>query len=161
MPRGRASRSFLSARSSRTTSRSTPSSRSSWPRVTAPLRAAGYQVRDLMSTHEPREVDANRGATPLRNGAARITARRAVEAAARAFPQWSATPPGDRGGLLQRASELLMDRQAAIADLVTEETNGTIAWGMFNVQLGAGMLAYYANQADAPAEEQEIPSHIP
>jgi vanillin dehydrogenase len=31
---------------------------------------------------------------------------------------------------------------------------------MFNVQLGAGMLAYYAGQADALTEE-EIPSHIP
>jgi len=84
-----------------------------------------------------------------------------VEAAEKAFPQWSATAPGERGELLLRASELLMERQAAIAALVTEETNGTIGWGMFNVQLGAGMLAYYANQADAPAEEQELPSHIP
>jgi vanillin dehydrogenase len=31
---------------------------------------------------------------------------------------------------------------------------------MFNVQLAAGMLAYYAGQADALSEE-EIPSHIP
>lgn len=113
-----------------------------------------------MSTHELRDVDADGGAN-LRDGAARIAARRAVEAAEAAFPQWSATTPGERGGLLRRASELLLERQAAIAALVTEETNGTIGWGMFNVQLGAGMLAYYANQADAPAEEQEIPSHIP
>jgi acyl-CoA reductase-like NAD-dependent aldehyde dehydrogenase len=90
-----------------------------------------------------------------------VTARLAVEAAERAFPEWSATTPGERGVRLQRASELLMERQAAIAALVTEETNGTIGWGMFNVQLGAGMLAYYANQADVSAEEQEIPSHIP
>jgi vanillin dehydrogenase len=113
-----------------------------------------------MSTHELRDVDAGGGAN-VRDGAARIAARRAVEAAEAAFPQWSATTPGERGGLLRRASELLLERQAAIAALVTEETNGTIGWGMFNVQLGAGMLAYYANQADAPAEEQEIPSHIP
>jgi len=97
----------------------------------------------------------------MQDPAARITARLAVEAAAEAFPQWSATTPAERGGLLRRASELLMERQAAIAALVTEETNGTIGWGMFNVQLGAGMLAYYANQADVGAEEQEIPSHIP
>jgi len=84
-----------------------------------------------------------------------------VETAERAFPQWSATAPGERASLLQRASELLMERQAAIAALVTEETNGTLGWGMFNVQLGAGMLAYYANQTDVTAEEHEIPSHIP
>jgi acyl-CoA reductase-like NAD-dependent aldehyde dehydrogenase len=66
------------------------------------------------------------------DGKARVAARAAVEAAERAFPQWSATTAGERGGLLQRASELLMERQAAIAALVTEETNGTIGWGMFN-----------------------------
>jgi len=93
--------------------------------------------------------------------AARANARRAIEAAERAFPGWSATPPAERRGLLQRASELLLERQADIAALVTEETGGTVGWGMFNVQLAAGMLAYYAGQADAPAEEQEIPSHIP
>jgi benzaldehyde dehydrogenase (NAD) len=32
---------------------------------------------------------------------------------------------------------------------------------MFNVQLGAGMLAYYAGQSDLSAEEEEIPSQIP
>lgn len=82
-------------------------------------------------------------------------------AAERAFRGWSETPSSERGGLLKGASELLMERQADIAALVTEETNGTLGWGMFNVQLGAGMLGYYAGQADAPAEEQEIPSHIP
>jgi vanillin dehydrogenase len=87
--------------------------------------------------------------------------RVAAEAAARAFPGWSSMAPGARGGLLQRASELLMERQREIAALVTEETGGTFGWGMFNVQLGAAMLAYSASQADAQAEEQEIRSHIP
>jgi benzaldehyde dehydrogenase (NAD) len=88
-------------------------------------------------------------------------ARAAVEAAERAFPGWSSMAPAARGGLLERASELLMERQPEIAALVTEETRGTFGWGMFNVQLGAGMLAYSASQADVQAEEQEIPSHIP
>ncbi len=104
-----------------------------------------------MTTHEVRGATAAEGTTP----------RLAVEAAERAFSQWSAMAPSERGSLLQRASELLMVRQAAIAALVTEETNGTLGWGMFNVQLGTGMLAYYAKHADATAEEQEIPSHIP
>jgi len=93
--------------------------------------------------------------------AARGGARAAVEAAEGAFPVWSATPPAQRRRLLERARELLMERQAAIAALVTEETGGTLGWGMFNVQLAADMLGYHAGQADAPAEEQEIPSHIP
>jgi vanillin dehydrogenase len=104
-----------------------------------------------MATHEVR------GATAAKGSTARLT----VEAAERAFPRWSAMSPSERGSLLQRASELLMERQTAIAALVTEETNGTLGWGMFNVQLGAGMLAYYADHADSSAQEQEIPSLIP
>jgi vanillin dehydrogenase len=104
-----------------------------------------------MTIHEVRGATGAKGSPPLL----------AVEAAERAFPKWSAMAPSERGSLLQRASELLIDRRAAIADLVTEETNGTLGWGMFNVQLGAGMLAYYADHADATVEEQEIPSRIP
>ena len=116
---------------------------------------------DLASAEETPSAGSVRAERRSTAAAARASASAAVEAAERAFPQWSAMPAVDRHGLLQRASELLMERQTEIAALVTEETNGTIGWGMFNVQLGAGMLAYYAGQADVPAEEQEIPSHIP
>jgi acyl-CoA reductase-like NAD-dependent aldehyde dehydrogenase len=88
-------------------------------------------------------------------------ARGAAAAAELAFPAWSAAPPVERSAVLERASELLMERQRDIATLVTEETGGTLGWGMFNVQLGAGMLAYYAGQSDLSAEEEEIPSTIP
>jgi len=94
-------------------------------------------------------------------GSNRELARGAAAAAELAFPAWSAAPPVERGRLLECASELLMERQRDIAALVTEETGGTLGWGMFNVQLGAGMLAYYAGQTDLSAEEQGIPSHIP
>jgi acyl-CoA reductase-like NAD-dependent aldehyde dehydrogenase len=93
--------------------------------------------------------------------ASREAARAAVVAAELAFPRWSATPPPERSRLLERASELLMERQRQIAALVTEETGGTLGWGMFNVQLAADMLAYYAGETDAPAEERELNSHIP
>src|SRR5215468_2636388 len=112
----------------------------------------------LPATGASSRADGGRAAA----AAARASARAAVEAAERAFPGWSATSPAERLGALQRASELLVERQADIAALVTEETGGTLGWGAFNVQLAAGMLAYYAGQAGAPAaEEQEIPSHIP
>ena len=91
----------------------------------------------------------------------RENARAAAAAAELAFSAWSVTPPFERSRLLKRASELLMERQHDIATLVTEETGGTVGWGMFNVQLGAAMLAYYAGQTDLSAEEEEIPSHIP
>lgn len=103
------------------------------------------------------------GTTQSSGGAAacREDARAAVVAAELAFPGWSATPPPERSRLLERASELLMERQREIATLVTEETHGTLGWGMFNVKLAADMLAYYAGETDAPTEEQELLSHIP
>jgi vanillin dehydrogenase len=117
----------------------------------------------LTSTKELQGAQASNGAERVGTAAAaRAHARAAVQAAEQAFAGWSAMAPSERRGLLERASGLLMERQAEIAALVTEETGGTLAWGMFNVQLGAGMLAYYAGETDAPAAaEQEIASHIP
>src|SRR5438270_2834747 len=98
-------------------------------------------TRGLTVTEELPGADLANGAE--RGGAAaaaRANARAAVEAAAGAFPGWAATAAAERGRLLERASEVLMERQTQIADLVTEETGGTRFWGMFNVELGAEML---------------------
>jgi acyl-CoA reductase-like NAD-dependent aldehyde dehydrogenase len=92
--------------------------------------------------------------------ATREDARAAVEAAREAFRDWSAQPPERRAEVLRRAPEILMERQQDIAQIVTDETGGTFGWGMFNVELGAGMLAFNAEQADKLSSEP-IPSHIP
>jgi acyl-CoA reductase-like NAD-dependent aldehyde dehydrogenase len=94
-------------------------------------------------------------------GSNREIIRGTATTAGLAFPAWSTAPSVERGRLLEHASELLRERQRDIAALVTEETGGTLGWGMFNVQLGADMLAYYATQTDLLAEEREIASHIP
>ncbi len=91
---------------------------------------------------------------------AKSEARAAVEAAERAFPAWSATPPAERRRLLERSKDLLLERQAHIARLIVEETRGTLRWGVFNVQLGAEHIAYAATQTDAATVER-IPSHVP
>lgn len=90
---------------------------------------------------------------------ARAGARAAVEAAESAFPGWSTTPGTERRRLLERARDLLTERQSDIASLVTEETRGTLGWGMFNVRLGAEHIAYAASQAETVSAE-DIPSHI-
>ena len=119
-------------------------------------------------TEHPRSAEALGGggagsadAVGAVSAAKREDARAAVVAAERAFPVWAATPPAERGRLLERASKLLMKRQGDIATLVTEETGATLGWSMFDVQKGSDMLAYYAGQTDARAEEREIPSGIP
>jgi acyl-CoA reductase-like NAD-dependent aldehyde dehydrogenase len=87
-------------------------------------------------------------------------ARAAVESARDAFPTWSATAPAERRRLLELARDLLLERQTDIAGLVSEETNATLGWGMFNVVLGAEHLGFAASQAE-PLEAEPISSHIP
>lgn len=64
------------------------------------------------------------------------------------------------GEILGKAADLLMERQQEIAEVVTEETGGVFGWGMFNVQLAAGMLREAAAQAYGLVGEV-IPSDVP
>jgi len=50
--------------------------------------------------------------------AKRLDARRAVEAAAAAFPAWRETPPAVKRRLFLKAADLLESRQAEIANLM-------------------------------------------
>ena len=52
-----------------------------------------------------------------------------------------------------------MERQEEIAGIVTEETGGVFGWGMFNVELAAGMLREAAAQAYSLIGEV-IPSDV-
>src|ERR1700733_12734673 len=92
--------------------------------------------------------------------AGREDARAAVDAAADAFGEWSRSAPAMRREILNKAADLMMDRQQEIAGIVTEETGGVFGWGMFNVQLAAGMLREAAAQAYGLVGEV-IPSDVP
>jgi acyl-CoA reductase-like NAD-dependent aldehyde dehydrogenase len=92
--------------------------------------------------------------------AGREDARAAVEAAQAAFAEWSASAPAVRRAILSKAADLLMERQEEIAGIVTEETGGVFGWGMFNVQLAAGMLREAAAQAYGLVGDV-IPSDVP
>jgi acyl-CoA reductase-like NAD-dependent aldehyde dehydrogenase len=86
-------------------------------------------------------------------------ARRAVEAATAAFPEWSETPISKRRELLERAAQIMDERAAEFAQIVADETGGTFGWGMFNVGLATGMLREAGVHA-AAVHDQEIHSHI-
>jgi vanillin dehydrogenase len=92
--------------------------------------------------------------------AGRDDARAAADAAQQAFPEWSRSAPGARRTILSKAGELMMERQQEIAQIVTEETGGVFGWGMFNVELAAGMLREAAAQAYGLVGEV-IPSDVP
>ena len=88
-------------------------------------------------------------------------AARAVEAAAAAFPEWSATPPARRAELLDAAADLLAGRAEEIAQTMTAEVGATFGWGMFNCTLAAGMLRHAASLAPTVDAERAIESAVP
>ena len=92
--------------------------------------------------------------------AGREDARAAVDAAQEAFAEWSRSAPGARRAILSKAADLMMERQTEIAQIVAEETGGVFGWGMFNVELAAGMLREAAAQAYGLVGEV-IPSDVP
>ncbi len=92
--------------------------------------------------------------------ASRDDARRAVDAAAAAFPAWSKTPAGERRTLLNAAADTLMAAAPDIAAAMTEEVGGTFGWGMFNCDLASRMLREAAAQAYSVVGEV-IPSDVP
>jgi vanillin dehydrogenase len=92
--------------------------------------------------------------------ASREDAKKAANSAGEAFAEWSASPPAKRRELLQKAAALLTERAEQVAAAATEETGATFGWGMFNVQLAAGMLGEAAAQAYAVTGEV-IPSDVP
>ena len=67
-------------------------------------------------------------------------AERAAEAAAAAFPAWSALGPNARRSLLNAAADALEARTGDFVALMREELRATEPWARFNVQLGAGMV---------------------
>ena len=87
-------------------------------------------------------------------------ARAAVDAAAAAFPAWSALGPGARRALLIKAAHALEAKGEAFAAAVASETGGSGLWAGFNVHLAAGMLLEAAALTTQISGEV-IPSDVP
>jgi len=82
---------------------------------------------------------------------------RAVQAAARAFPSWSATAPKDRGALLQKVSEGLQARSDELADTITHEVGmARSLTDMLQVALPIGEFAGNADRAATYAWQEEV-----
>ena len=67
-------------------------------------------------------------------------ARAACDAAAKAFPGWSATGPNARRKLLQEAAAKLRAHSADFSRLCVEETGAIGGWGHFNTAFAATLL---------------------
>jgi acyl-CoA reductase-like NAD-dependent aldehyde dehydrogenase/thiamine pyrophosphate-dependent acetolactate synthase large subunit-like protein len=84
----------------------------------------------------------------------------AVEAAAKAFPAWSATGPAERRALLLKAAAALEAKAPRFIAAMAAETGAAAPWAGFNVHLAAGMLQEAAAITTQIGGEV-IPSDVP
>ncbi|WCJ64358.1 aldehyde dehydrogenase [Agrobacterium tumefaciens] len=87
-------------------------------------------------------------------------ATKAVDAAAAAFPKWSATTPGERRRHLLAAAEALRAAGPQIIQAMKEEIGATEAWAGFNVMLASDMLVEAASLT-TQIKGEVIPSNRP
>ncbi|RQO45066.1 salicylaldehyde dehydrogenase [Variovorax sp. KBW07] len=84
----------------------------------------------------------------------------AVDAAQRAFAEWSQTGPGARRALLLKAAHALEARADAFVQAMARETGASALWAGFNVHLAAGILTEAASLTTQISGEV-IPSDVP
>jgi acyl-CoA reductase-like NAD-dependent aldehyde dehydrogenase len=87
----------------------------------------------------------------------REDARRAVAAAAAAFPAWSQAPPAVRQQVFLKAADILESRRDEVVSWLAGETGCTFGFGMFQVGFVPGLFRQAAALAYAPVG-QVIPS---
>jgi acyl-CoA reductase-like NAD-dependent aldehyde dehydrogenase len=90
----------------------------------------------------------------------RADARRAIEAAAAAFPAWSQSVPAERQAIFLKAADILESRRDEVVDLLARETGAGFGFGMFQMSFVPGLLRQAAAAAYAPLG-QIIPSDHP
>jgi acyl-CoA reductase-like NAD-dependent aldehyde dehydrogenase len=133
--------------------------------------AAETAVRDLCQYIGGEWVDAADGKTfedldPFTGdavarpaAAGRADAKRAVEAAAEAFPEWSQSPPAERQRIFLNAAQVLEGRHDEIVSWLARETGSTFGFALFQMGFVAGLLRQAAALAYAPIG-QVIPSDV-
>ncbi len=84
----------------------------------------------------------------------------AVDAAAKAFPAWSAMGPGERRALLLKAANALEAKTPQFIQAMAAETGAAAPWAGFNAHLAAGMLQEAASLTTQIGGEV-IPSDVP
>ncbi|MFE9422712.1 aldehyde dehydrogenase [Kitasatospora sp. NPDC006697] len=85
----------------------------------------------------------------------------AAEAAERAFPAWSALPPGERRRILWTAADIVEARAQELTEAITAEMGGPAVWGAYNVKALAEKIRYAASAAHEGLTGEVIPSETP
>ena len=105
----------------------------------------------------PANTDDVIGDIPL---ASREEARRAVEAAADAFPKWRSTPAPTRGRIVAQAARLLEQNKEELAQSLTREEGKTIAESRGELQRSINVADFCAGESRRLTGET-IPSELP
>lgn len=90
----------------------------------------------------------------------RADAKRAIEAAAAAFPAWSQTLPNERQALFLKAADILEKKRDEIITILAEETGCTFGFAMFQATFTPGLLREAAAQVHH-ANGEIIPDDTP
>ncbi len=107
------------------------------------------------------DLDPFTGNTVARVAAgSRADAKRAVDAAAAAFPGWSQTPAAVRQGIFLKAADVLEARRDDIVDWLARETGCSFGFGMFQMGFVPSLFRQAAGAAYAPLG-QILPTDMP
>jgi acyl-CoA reductase-like NAD-dependent aldehyde dehydrogenase len=87
----------------------------------------------------------------------RDDAKRAIDAAAEAFAEWSQAPPAQRQAIFLKAADVLESRRDEVVSWLARETGSTFGFGMFQMGFVPGLFRQTAALAYAPIG-QVIPS---
>lgn len=86
--------------------------------------------------------------------------QRAIDAAARAFADWSRRPAAQRGDLLARWHALIVENREALARLITLENGKPLREARAEIDYGASFVRFYAEEATRALGET-IPAPAP
>jgi aspartate-semialdehyde dehydrogenase len=84
----------------------------------------------------------------------------AIDAAHRAFREWSAALPQVRSALLRRWYELIVDARADLARLMVEEQGKPLSEALGEIDYAASFVEFYAEETKRLAVES-VASHLP
>jgi acyl-CoA reductase-like NAD-dependent aldehyde dehydrogenase len=107
------------------------------------------------------DMDPFTGQTVARVAAGtRADAKRAIDAAAAAFPAWSQTPAAVRQGIFLKAADILESRRDEVVGWLARETGASFGFGMFQMGFVPGLFRQAAGAAYAPLG-QILPTDMP
>jgi len=86
--------------------------------------------------------------------------RAAIDAAARAFPAWADMRPQDRGSLIRRWGELMLQAKEDLALIMTLEQGKPISEALGEIDYAADFLSFYAEEARR-LNVESVTSHLP